>query len=395
MLWTHKYLPKNLGEIQGQNKAVEALKNFKKNFPKKRSAMLIGPCGTGKTSAAYALANELDLELIEVNASDVRNADSIKEKLGNAMGQMSLFMKEKLILVDEIDGISGTADRGGLLELKKLIDVSKYPVIMTANEPYDSKFMPLRKISEEIEFHSLNYLSILAVLKLIARHEGIEHDEIALATLARRAGGDLRAAINDFQTVAKQNLVKEDIENLSQRRQKETVINALMRIFKTTSPEIALPALEDCDEELDEIFLWIDENLPKEYTKIEDLAKAYDILSLADVFRGRISRKQHWRFNVYINDLLTAGIALSKKEKYQGFNKYQRTTRILRIWQSNQKNAKRDAIAIKIAEKTHASKRRIIQSTIPYLKHIFKAKKGTQIAEYFKLEKEEVDYLTC
>jgi replication factor C large subunit len=394
MLWTHKYLPKNLAEIQGQNKAVEALKNFKKNFPKKRAAMLIGPCGTGKTSAAYALANELDLELIEVNASDVRNADSIKEKLGNAMGQMSLFMKEKLILVDEIDGISGTADRGGLLELKKLIDVSKYPVIMTANEPYDPKFMPLRKISEEIEFHSLNYLSILAVLKLIARHEGIEHDEISLATLARRAGGDLRAAINDFQTVAKQNLVKEDIETLSQRRQKETIINALMRIFKTTSPEIALPALDDCDEELDDIFLWIDENLPKEYKDIKDLAKAYDILSLADVFRGRIARRQHWRFRVYINDLLTAGIALSKKEKYSGFNKYQRTTRVLRIWQSNQKNAKRDAIAIKIAEKTHTSKRRVIKDTLPYIRTIFKTKKGNELADYFGLEKEEVMYLS-
>lgn len=394
MLWTHKYLPKNLAEIQGQNKAVEALRNFKKNFPKKRAAMLIGPSGTGKTSAAYALANELDLEIVEVNASDVRNADSIKEKLGNAMGQMSLFMKEKLILVDEIDGVSGTADRGGLLELKKLIDISKYPVIMTANEPYDSKFMPLRKISEEIEFHSLNYLSILAVLKLIARHEGIEHDEISLATLARRVGGDLRAAINDFQTVAKQNLVKEDVETLSQRRQKETIINALMRIFKTTNPEIALTALDDCDEELDDIFLWIDENLPKEYKDIRDLAKAYDILSLADVFRGRIARRQHWRFRVYINDLLTAGIALSKKEKYSGFNKYQRTTRVLRIWQSNQKNAKRNEIATKIAEKTHTSKRRVIQDTLPYLKVIFKAKKGSELAEYFDLEKEEVMYLS-
>ena len=167
-----------------------------------------------------------------------------------------------------------------------------------------------------------------------------------------------------------------------------------MRIFKTTNPEIALPALDDCDEELDDIFLWIDENLAKEYKDIRDLAKAYDILSLADVFRGRIMRRQHWRFRVYINDLLTAGIALSKKEKYSGFNKYQRTTRVLRIWQSNQKNAKRNEIAIKIAEKTHTSKRRVIQDTLPYLRVIFKAKKGNELAEYFDFEKEEVQYLS-
>lgn len=43
------------------------------------------------------------------------------------------------------------------------------------------------------------------------------------------------------------------------------------------------------------IFLWIEENIPYEY-KGEELARAYDALSIADVFRGRIHRQQHWRF---------------------------------------------------------------------------------------------------
>ena len=55
---------------------------FLRNFPKKRAALIYGMPGNGKTSAVHALANEKELELIEVNASDVRNAEAIKSKLG-------------------------------------------------------------------------------------------------------------------------------------------------------------------------------------------------------------------------------------------------------------------------------------------------------------------------
>lgn len=395
--WSIKYLPKSLSEVQGQNKAVDSLNRFIDNFPKKRAALFYGAPGNGKTSTAHALAKERDLEIIEVNASDVRNADSIKQKLGPAMFQMSLFGKGKIILVDEIDGVSGNSDRGGLSELRKLILKTHFPVIMTANNPFDKKFSALRKVSDMIEFHTLNYLSVLKVLKKIAVAEKIEFNEIDLSTLARRAGGDLRGAINDFQTLSEftKKLKKEDIDELSGRRQKDTMINALMRIFKTTNPVVALSALDDVDENIDDAFLWIDENLPKEYKKIEDLARAYDILSLADIFRRRIRRRQHWRFLVYINNLLTAGIALSKKEKYSGFNKYTRTTRILRMWQLNQKNAKRKAIAEKIAIKTHTSSRRVIQDTLPYIKSIYKhnISKANELGEYFEFDNAEVTYL--
>lgn len=396
--WSIKYHPQNTEGIKGQNKAVESLKLFIDNFPKQRAALLYGPPGCGKTSLAHAIAKERELEIIEVNASDVRNADSIKSKLGPAMMQMSLFGRGKLILVDEIDGVSGNSDRGGLLELGKLIAKTQFPVVMTANDPFDKKFSTLRKKSEIIAFQTLNYISVFNVLKNIATMENIEYEEETLKMLARRAGGDLRGAINDFQTLAEHNkkLTIEDVDELSGRRQKDTMINALIRIFKTTSPSVALPALDDVDEDIDEVFLWIEENLPREYTKKEDLAKAYDCLSLADIFRRRIRRRQHWRFLVYINNLLTAGIALSKKEKYAGFNKYTRTTRILRMWQWNMKTQKRKSIVAKIAQKTHTSSKRVLQDTLPYLRPIFKnnKQKASELAEYFELDKEEIAYLS-
>jgi len=116
-------------------------------------------------------------------------------------------------------------------------------------------------------------------------------------------------------------------------------------------------------------------------------------MSRADVFKGRIRRWQHWHFLVYINMLLSGGIALSKEEKYKGFNKYEPTKRILKMWQANIKNAKKKSISEKIAEKAHVSIREA-QQIIPYLKKMFNNEKmAKEIAEEFGLDKEEIRWL--
>ncbi|MEK0337652.1 MAG: AAA family ATPase, partial [Nitrosopumilus sp.] len=124
--FTIKYQPKKTNEIIGQDTAIKNLKNFVVNFKrqKKNAALLYGPSGVGKTISVHALANELNLEILEVNASDLRNAEQINSLVGSAVAQMSLFSKGKIILVDEIDGLSGMKDRGGLLAITKLIEKS-------------------------------------------------------------------------------------------------------------------------------------------------------------------------------------------------------------------------------------------------------------------------------
>ena len=321
--WTKEYAPKSPQDIYGQNKGVEMLLDFIKNYKKQRrkAALVYGSPGCGKTSTVIAAANELGLELHEINASDVRNRDTITQRLGSVMGQQSLFFKEKIILVDEIDGVAGTEDRGGITALSKLIDKTRYPIVMTANNPYDKKFSELRKKSVMIEFHSLQYTTVLSVLQRICKAKSINYDDTALTALARRAGGDLRGAITDLQTLCQdtRKLSIRDLDTLSDRKKTESMVTAMMKVFKTLNPEVARSSYENVKENTDEIFLWVEENLPKEYKKPLDLARGFENLSLADVYRKRIRRWQHWRFLVYINDLLSAGIALSKDEKYKEF----------------------------------------------------------------------------
>ena len=396
--WINKHLPKSSSDIP-QPSAVSDLRKFVSEFKKqkKKAALLYGPTGTCKSCAVYAIAKELGLEIVEINASDTRNADQINEKIGNALKQRSLFFSGKIVLVDDVDGVAGQQDRGGVSALASLIAEAAFPVVMTANDPWDKKFSPLRKKSVMIEFEALNHLSVYAVLKGICEKEEIKFDDSALKMLSRRSGGDLRGAINDLQTLAqgKKELTKESLDELGDRNKLDSIHQALIKVLKNSDPLIALGAFDTVDMDLDECMLWLDYNLPKEYTKPADLARAYDLLSKADVYRGRIRRWQHWRFLVYVSALMTAGVASAKDTKNAGAVKYEQTTRLLKIWQANMKYAHRKAIAEKIAEKTHCSIKRAIKSSLPYLKAAFKENSefAAQLSEELKLDEEEIDWL--
>jgi len=116
--------------------SMSSLVNFIKN---KGKILLIGPTGSCKTSAVYAIANGLDLEVIEVNASDIRNKEGIERTVGSSANQRSLFSKERIVLIDEIDALSGMEDRGGAQAIASIIKSSSCCIVMTANEKDNEK----------------------------------------------------------------------------------------------------------------------------------------------------------------------------------------------------------------------------------------------------------------
>ena len=395
--WTKKYMPKKLSDVEGRARVIDELRKFVTHFKKGKTLLLYGGSGGGKTSSVYALAHDLGYELVEINASDTRNAAQIDALVGTASKQASLFFKSKIILVDELDGITGREDRGGVQAILKLVNTSTYPIILIANDPYNRKFSGLRKKAVLLEYSTRPYTSILKFLKKICKQEKIKYDEEALTMLARKAGGDMRAAVNDLQSLAAQDkrLTKKEVGEYGDRDRTDSIIQALIKVFKTTDLDVALAAFDNVDEDLDKIFLWMDENLPKEYLQPGDLARGFDALSRADVFKGRIMRWQYYRFYVYCYHLLSAGVALAKNEKYKNLVSYKPTSRILKLWFAKQRNAKKKAIAEKIGYKTHTSTKRALQDTLPYLKPVFKNNKqeAEQISNCLELDKEQVEWL--
>jgi len=394
-LFTIKYAPQNSQQIFGQNLPLSQLKDFILNYKsqKHKAALLEGPIGIGKTSSVYALAQELNYDLLELNSSDMRDEASMKSFLSSALGQQSLFFRPKLILIDEVDNISGREDRGCIPALVSEIESSRFPVILTANDTSDSKLKPLHKVCLEIEYHKPQYRTIANVLQLVCEQEKISFDEKCLNTLARQVDGDIRAALIDLQICSLNNKLNyELITNISDRKRTQSISNSLSLIFKSSQASNALPVLDNIDMDMNEIFLWLDENLPQEYTTVKSLTKAYESLARADVFNGRIKRRQHWRFLIYINNLLTAGISAAKEEKNSNFIQYKPTLRILKIWQANMKNAKKKEIAKKLALATHTSKK-VALKQIPYFQSIFQKSTSPALAKELNLTDEEIDWL--
>lgn len=383
------YTPDSLSEFVGQDKPLKLISSFFTHFKKGKGLFLYGPPGTGKTSSIHAFAKQEGYELLELNASDTRSSSQLKEFLSKATGQMSLFATKKIILLDEIDGLSGTKDRGAASVVASFIKSSIFPIVVTGVAVFDKKFAPIKKLSQVVEFSAVDPKSLTEILKHTCLRAKLQLDEKVLKIIARHAAGDVRAALNDLFTFA---LVKNSsLDDLEPRRQTEALANALIKVFKSKNPSIVIGAYDLIDEDLGKIFLWLDENLPSEYRGAKDLDNAYAILADADVFFGRIRRWQYYRFYVYCYLLLSLGIALSKGEKYSSQPKYKRPMRLLKYWQANMANAKRNLIVEKLADAVSVSKKRALRDIYPYL--LPALAKNAALAKELELSTDELVWL--
>jgi replication factor C large subunit len=378
MLWTEKYKPKSMVEVVGQEEAKNAFLKWIKSWkPKAKAALLFGPTGVGKTAMVYAYAKENNLDVIELNASDYRTAQQIKEIIGNSLKQKSLFSKGKIFLIDEIDGLTAD-DKGGASEILKLMNESSYPIVFTANDPWDKKIASIRENCVAIEFGRIPYWDILKVLKKICEKEGIKHDEEVLKYIAKAADGDLRAAINDLQTISqgKKEISIKDASSLGFRERESAVFDALKLIFKTSNASAAKIAVANVDRDPEEIFWWVEQNIVNEYENKEDVAKAFDMLSLADLYLNKAKTTRSYKLMKYFIDFMTAGVALSKKQTYKKFVKYEYPSMIKYL--ATTKTARKDEkeLILDLAKKLHCSSRKVKTQYLPFIKWLSPDDKG-------------------
>lgn len=380
-----KYRIRKYVDIIRQDAAIEEIKKFLKEFPKKKALILYGPAGTGKTSLALAAAKENDLEVLELNSSDLRNRTKLEAVLKPAAEQTSLFKKGKILLIDEVDGVTGT-DIGGIPELIRLLEITKFPMIMTCNDVWQSKLSQLRQKCKVVEMKSLQSSTILEILKRVAEKEKIKKDPEFFKKISIKSQGDIRAALNDLQSYAHAIDITVDVEE--KRDVEDNIFNILHKIFKERQP--FLDIFDSTKLSLDETLLWLEENIPKEY-KNEALAKAYYALGNADIFRGRIYRNQSWRFLVYQNIFQSAGISFAKTAPLQqSFTRYEPPKRILKIWLNNQKMEKKKTIAKKYAKLAHCSTKRAMRD-FPIIKGIIK--NNPLAIQQLKLNEDEISFL--
>ncbi len=319
--WTEKYRPKRLDEIRGQNKAISEIRQWMREVRAgkvNKALLLVGPPGSGKTSAAYAIAHELGYDPVEVNASDLRDRNHLRYIVESAKAVSLLTMSRRLIILDEIDALP--SEGGALVSLvKELITKEGVPVVMTANDPYERHLYEIRSLSKVVRFYRLRWTTVLSVLKEICRKEGIRIPDTVLRQIAINSQGDLRAAINDLESLVKGSLDLAEVigKRFGKRDVEADVFKVLTAIFYGENCYSAYLTSLNTDVDPDMLFRWIEENLPYVYFG-RSLSRAYDYLSYADIVRSRIIRTNNWKLLVYYTQLMTFGVCASKEAKPRG-----------------------------------------------------------------------------
>ena len=362
-MFLKKYCPKTLEEMVGNKKQTEEIIRYLGKKP----ILIYGHPGVGKTLSCYLIAKKLGYNLYEINASDYRDAESLKKVLEIAK-QKSLFGNKRIILIDEIDGLS-TQDKGATKEIIKIFKESKTPILLTANDAYAQKLKTLRNYCKLVQFNKLNYLSIEKFIKKICDAENIKYKEISLKSIAQRANGDMRAAILDLESIVINNRLI-DTSLIDSRDFEENIFNSVRLILKTKKITTAKDVIRNLDRTPEDFFWWIEENVVREY-KNNDLIRAIDYLSFADIIRNRITKRQDWSMLRYYIDFISIGVALSKKETYKrytpyGFPKYIR----MRVGVEEPKE-----IISELGEKMHCSKK-VVREELPYIKQFLDEKEN-------------------
>lgn len=199
-VWAEKYRPKTLNEIINQKHVVERLKAFAKdkNIP---HCLFSGRAGVGKTASALALAHDLfgdkwKQNVLELNASDERGIDIIRNKVKDFARTKSIDSEFKIIILDEADALTRDAQQALRRTMENFTQTARFILICN----YSSKIIePIQSRCSVFRFKSLSDDHVRKYIERIAKGENLAITKDGIDAIIEISEGDLRKVSNILQ----------------------------------------------------------------------------------------------------------------------------------------------------------------------------------------------------
>ena len=259
-LWVEKYRPEVLEQYVGN----ESIKNKVEDYLQQGSIqnlLLHGVAGTGKTTLAKLIANNLNCDLLYINASDERGIDTIREKIIPFASSMG-FGGVKIVILDEADYITPQAQATLRNTMESFSGNTRF--ILTCNY-LERIISPLQSRCQTLEIKPPSKQDVAWRCVDICKDEKVDIDNMALKTIVNTYYPDIRKIINTIQGSVVNHVVKLDESSLKDDLN-EQIIQTLSN--KATLSEIRQILADSGSREFDSLFKALYDNLDKFTTKV-------------------------------------------------------------------------------------------------------------------------------
>jgi len=381
-MWSVVHAPRTLSEFVGNKSVVEAALGHDWGKP----LLVYGGPGFGKSVFAYALAADLGFEVVGVCEDNMEEAVGLSQTA-------SLWGGRRMLLVDHVESVKDIKLIG------ELVKQTRSPLVLLTSDLRNKRLATVKKSCVQLGLRKAHPASLAKFLQGVLVKEGVSASASVLEFVAKNAGGDFRAALNDLETLsAGRKMISDgDVGVLSSRDAVADIYNVLSRVYKGEGDSLydVVSCTWDLSEQPETTLLWIEENMPSIYRDRESVCGAFHSISRADRFLGRIKRRQYWGFLRYVNELMTAGVCVNKPERLS-FSKYNFPSYIIAMGRSKKDRALKKSIGGKMGARLHVSARIVAEQYIPLYRRLLKAG-GISVEELsgeFDLDEDEMGFIS-